>query len=174
MKITDRKVAYDGHYKLSLLTVEDEGKQLKRERFEPGKAVAALVWDTQQHQYLLTRQYRVGAEAETLELAAGMVDGNEEPEAAMRREIQEELGYDVDHLEQIAHMFPSPGASAEQITVFYAEVNHKTGEGGGLAEENEKIEAVSFTHQQLIEHQFDDAKTIIAVQWAQLHKQRNS
>lgn len=168
MKITDRKIAYDGHYKLSLLMVQDGNKQLKRERFEPGKAVAALVYDTQQQQYLLTRQFRIGAEADMLELAAGMIDGTEEPAEAIRREIHEELGYEVDYLEQIVRMYPSPGASAETITVFYAEVSRKTGQGGGLAEENERIEVVSFSWDNLLAQHFDDAKTIIAVQWAQL------
>lgn len=170
MEIINRETAYDGHFKLKLLTVQDGDKQLKRERFEPGKAVAALVWDTEQERYLLTRQYRVGAEAEVLEIAAGMIDNDEEPEAAMRREIHEELGYDVDRIEQIAHMYPSPGGSAETITVFYAEVSSQSGKGGGLAEEDENIELVTLTREQLISQQFEDAKTLIATQWVQLHK----
>lgn len=170
MEIISRKTAYDGHFKVSLLTVQDGNEQLKRERFEPGTAVAALVWDTQQERYLLTRQYRVGAEAEVMEIAAGMVDGDEAPETAIRREVQEELGYDVDRLEQIARIYPSPGANAEIITIFFAEVSNKSGEGGGLAEESEKIESIVFTHEQLIAQQYEDAKTLIAVQWVQLRK----
>ncbi|GAB3222605.1 NUDIX domain-containing protein [Hymenobacter seoulensis] len=170
MKITDRKVAYNGHYKLSQLQVQDGADTLHRERFEPGTAVAALVWNTETRQYILTRQYRIGPEAELVELAAGMIDGNEEPEEAIRREIQEELGYEVEYLEQIARMYPSPGTSSEIITVFYAEVKHKSGEGGGLAEEHEKIEAVYFTPGQLAAASFQDGKTIIAAQWAQLRR----
>ncbi|UOG72973.1 NUDIX hydrolase [Hymenobacter tibetensis] len=170
MEIISRKTAYDGHFKVSLLTIQDGDEQLKRERFEPGTAVAALVWDTQQERYLLTRQYRVGAEAEVLEIAAGMVDGDETPETAIRREVQEELGYDVDRLEQIARIYPSPGANAEVITIFFAEVSNKSGEGGGLVEESEKIESVVLTHEQLVAQQYEDAKTLIAVQWAQLRK----
>ncbi|WP_375437184.1 NUDIX domain-containing protein [uncultured Hymenobacter sp.] len=170
MEIISRKTAYDGHYKLALLTIQDGDKQLKRERFEPGTAVAALVWDTKHERYLLTRQYRAGAEAEVVEIAAGMVDGDEAPDVAIRREIQEELGYDVDRLEQIARIYPSPGANAEVITIFFAEVSNKSGEGGGLDEENEKIETIVLTHEQLVAQQFEDAKTLIAAQWAQLRK----
>ena len=133
-------------------------------------AVAALVWDTRRKRYLLTRQYRIGPEAELVELAAGMVDGDETPETAIRREIQEELGYEVDQLEQIACLYPSPGTSAEVITVFFAEVSQQTGQGGGLAEESEKIETLIFTPEQLLALRLEDAKTIIAVQWAQLRK----
>jgi ADP-ribose pyrophosphatase len=171
MEIINRETAYEGYFKVGLLTVQDGDKQLTRERFEPGTAVAALVWDTRQERYLLTRQFRVGAEAEMIEIAAGMVDDDEAPEVAIRREIQEELGYDVDRLEQIARIYPSPGANAEIITIFFAEVSNKTGEGGGLAEESEKIEPLAFTHEQLVAQQFEDAKTLIAVQWVQLRKQ---
>jgi len=170
MEIISRETAYDGYYKMKLLTVQDGDKQLKRERFEPGTAVGALVWDTRQERYLLTRQYRIGAEAEVLEIAAGMADGDETPEATIRREVQEELGYDVDRLEQIARIYPSPGANAEVITIFFAEVSNKSGEGGGLEEENEKIELVTLTHEELISQQFEDAKTLIAAQWAQLRR----
>lgn len=170
MHIIDRKLAYDGHYKLSQLQVQDEEAVLKRERFEPGTAVAALVYDTQTQQYILTRQYRIGPERELIELAAGMIDAGEEPEEAIRREIQEELGYDVDYLEKIVAMLPSPGTSAEVITVFYAEVSKKTGAGGGLAEENEKIEPMYYRLEELRSTSFEDGKTMIAVQWLQLRK----
>ncbi|QJX48825.1 NUDIX hydrolase [Hymenobacter taeanensis] len=168
MRITDRKVAYDGHYKLSQLQVQDGDTTLKRERFEPGTAVAALIFNTQTQQYVLTRQYRVGPEKELVELAAGMVDGGEEPEEAVRREVQEELGYDIDYLEKIVRMLPSPGTSAEVITIFYAEVSNQSGQGGGLAEENEKIEPVYYRREELRKASFEDGKTLIAVQWAQL------
>ncbi|SDX45138.1 NUDIX domain-containing protein [Hymenobacter psychrophilus] len=171
MHVIDKHLAYDGHYKLSQLRVQDGEEVLKRERFEPGTAVAALVRHTGSQQYILTRQYRIGPEAEIVELAAGMVDSGEEPAQAIRREIQEELGYDVDRLEQIARILPSPGTSAEVITVYYAEVSHQSGAGGGLAEESEKIEAVEFSAEELFAASFEDAKTIIAVQWAQLRKQ---
>ncbi|SET32304.1 NUDIX domain-containing protein [Hymenobacter actinosclerus] len=170
MHIIDQQTAYDGHYKLSQLRVQDGDKVLKRERFEPGTAVAALVRHTGSGAYLLARQYRIGPDKELVELAAGMVDGGEEPATAIRREIQEELGYDVDHLEQIARIFPSPGNSAEVITVFYAEVSQQSGPGGGLASENERIEEVQFSADELFSAEFEDAKTIIAVQWARLRK----
>ncbi|MDU0368885.1 NUDIX domain-containing protein [Hymenobacter endophyticus] len=170
MHVIDRRIAYDGHYKLSQLQVQDGPDVLRRERFEPGKAVAALVYHTGTQQYVLTRQYRIGPEDEIVELAAGMIDGEEEPQAAIRREIHEELGYDVDRLELITRMLPSPGTSAEVITVFYAEVSQQSGQGGGLAEENEKIEAVLFRAEELWQAAFEDAKTIIAVQWARLRE----
>ncbi|GAA4355774.1 hypothetical protein GCM10023185_18940 [Hymenobacter saemangeumensis] len=168
MEIVQRSRVYDGFYKLSQLVVQDGEQQLKRERFEPGHAAAALVYDTARQVYLLTRQYRVGAEQEMLEIAAGMRDGDEPADATIRREIQEELGYEVDKLEEIVTMWPSPGGNSETIAVFYAEVSRKTGEGGGLEEENEQIEVVELSWNELLAQPIQDAKTLIAVQWARL------
>ncbi|RZK21896.1 MAG: hypothetical protein EOO63_18630 [Hymenobacter sp.] len=67
-------------------------------------------------------------------------------------------------------MWPSPGTSAETIAVYYAEVSRQTGAGGGLAEENEQIEIVRLTKEELLKEKLQDSKTLLAVQWAQLHK----
>ncbi|TDN37993.1 NUDIX hydrolase [Hymenobacter sp. UV11] len=171
MQIVHRERAYDGHFKLNKLTVKtQEGQELLREQFAPGHAVAALVFDTQARQYVLTRQFRFGAERELLEIAAGMIDKNESPETAVRREIHEELGYEIDQLIPIVTMWPSPGTSAETIAVYYAEVSRQTGAGGGLAAENEQIEMVRLTREELIQEKLQDAKTLLAVQWTQLTK----
>ncbi|QKG54677.1 NUDIX hydrolase [Hymenobacter sp. BRD67] len=88
----------------------------------------------------------------------------------MRREIHEELGYEIDQLTEIVTMWPSPGSSAETIGVYYAEVSRQTGPGGGLAEEHEQIEIVHLTREELAREKIRDAKTLVAMQWAQLHK----
>jgi nudix-type nucleoside diphosphatase (YffH/AdpP family) len=171
MQIVHRERAYDGHFKLNKLTLKtQEGEELPREQFAPGHAVAALVFDTEHQQYVLTRQFRVGAERELLEIAAGMIDKDESPETAVRREIHEELGYDIDQLTEIVTMWPSPGTSSETIVVYYAEVSRQTGQGGGLADEHEQIEMVRLSREELAKEKMQDAKTMIAVQWAQLHK----
>ncbi|RZK23179.1 MAG: NUDIX hydrolase [Hymenobacter sp.] len=171
MEITQRRRVYDGHFKVSELTLRtNQGEELKRERFEPGHAVAALVFDTTKQQYLLTRQFRMGPEADLLEIAAGMIDQGEAPEESVRREIHEELGYEVDSLTPIVTMWSSPGVSGESIAVYYAEVSRQTGQGGGLAAEHEQIEIVPFTREALFAEPLPDAKTLLAVQWVQLHK----
>jgi len=171
MEITQRRRVFDGHFKITELTAtSSEGEQITRERFEPGRAVAALVFDTVKQHYIVTKQFRVGPEADLLEIAAGMIDKDESPETAVRRELHEELGYEVDELTEIVKMWPSPGTSGENITVYYAEVSRQTSAGGGLAEEHEHLEIVPFTREQLIAEPWQDAKTLLAVQWLQLHK----
>jgi len=173
MKIINRKRVYDGHYKLSELTVQADGKELKRERFEPGQAVAALVFDTNKKKFLLVRQYRVGAEADVLEVVAGMLDPDDaSSEEALRREVQEELGYPIDKLTPIAEVYPSPGNSAEQLFLYYAEVSQQTEAGGGVADENEQLEIVALTEEELYSEKITDAKTLLIIQWHQLNKQK--
>ena len=170
MQIIERTQVFNGHFKVNQLTVQDGDMQLKREQFAPGKAVAALVFDTARQVYVLTRQFRFGPEAEILEIAAGMIDGNEAPETAVRREIQEELGYEIDKLEEIVCIWPSPGTSAEEITVYYAEVSERTGQGGGLVDEHEHIEMVDLSWEALLVEPLRDAKSVLAVQWVRLRR----
>ncbi|GAB2965748.1 hypothetical protein GCM10027048_39630 [Hymenobacter coalescens] len=172
MKITKVETVYDGFYKLRKLTVQDGDQQLTRERFEPGRAVAALVFDTNKREYVFVRQFRVGAEEEIEEIPAGMLDKKgEAPEEALRREIEEELGYaEVHRLEHIVDLYPSPGGNAEQIGVYYAEVSHPSGAGGGAEGENENITVVRLSWDEMVARPWRDAKTLVAVQWAQLQQ----
>ena len=128
------------------------------------------MFDTSKQQYILTKQFRFGPEADLLEIAAGMIDRGEAPEASIRREIHEELGYEVDSLTHIVDVWSSPGVSGETIAVYYAEVSRQTGHGGGLADEHEQIETVFFTREKLFAEPLQDAKTLLAVQWVHLHK----
>ena len=169
MKIVDKKTVYDGFFKLYQVTLEDQGETLKREVFVTGNAVAALLYDTVKEKFILVKQYRPAVESEMLELVAGLLDKEgESPEDAIVREVEEESGYAVDKLEHILNFYPSPGAFAEKLHIYFGEVSHKIGEGGGVEGENENIKIVELSKEDLKNKQLDDAKTLIAVQWAQL------
>jgi ADP-ribose pyrophosphatase len=169
MKEIKRKTVYDGFFKLYKITYEDDGQTFDREVFVTGNAVAALMYDTRKDKFIFVKQYRPAVEQDMLELVAGLLDKEgESPEDAIIREIEEESGYAVDKLEPVINFYPSPGAFAEKLHIFYAEVSHKIGEGGGADHENEKIKLVELTKAETKEKIFNDAKTLIAVQWAQL------
>ncbi|ALI99801.1 NUDIX domain-containing protein [Rufibacter tibetensis] len=167
MKITKKETAYQGYYRLQVFTVEDKGKEFEREVFQTGRAAAALVYDTKKQKFILAKQFRPAVEQEMVEAVAGMLDSaDEKPEAAIRREIEEEIGYAVDHLQLLYEYFPSPGAFSEQMFLFYAEVSEKTGEGGGKDDENEDITTLELTPEQLVKQPITDGKTILAIEWA--------
>ncbi|WP_205499681.1 NUDIX domain-containing protein [Rufibacter psychrotolerans] len=170
MKITKKETAYQGFYRLQVFTVEDQGKEFTREVFQTGQAAAALVYDTQKQKFIFVKQFRPAVEQDLVETVAGMLDSKDEkPETAIKREIEEEIGYAVDHLQPIHAFYPSPGAFSEKIYLFYAEVSHKVGEGGGKEDENEAIHTLELTADELVKHTFIDGKTILAIEWAKTH-----
>lgn len=166
-KIINRKRVYNDHFKIDECTIEkDNGEQYKQELFERGNSVAALVYDPAKEVFVFTKQFRVGADKELIEIVAGSMDiENETPEAAMKREIMEELGYETKSLKKIGSYYVSPGGTSEKIHIFYAIVSKKVNEGGGL--EDEDIEVVEIKAVDLIgeEYSYEDAKTAIALTW---------
>ncbi|WP_299820446.1 NUDIX hydrolase [uncultured Pontibacter sp.] len=171
MKINNREIAYNGYFKIYKLTVEQEGQTFTREQFDRGDAVAALIYDTQKQEYILARQFRVGPEDALTEVVAGMVDKGEAPEQSISREIEEETGYEVDKLEHLHTFYSSPGGTTEKVMLYYAEVSNQHKAGGGNEHENEHIEIIRLSAEELQQLQTPDAKTIIAQQWARLQKQ---
>jgi ADP-ribose pyrophosphatase len=63
---------------------------------------------TPDDQVVLVRQYRFGIRAATLEIPGGMVDGDEDPTDAARRELLEETGFACDQIEPLARTLPNP------------------------------------------------------------------
>ncbi|CAA9250585.1 MAG: hypothetical protein AVDCRST_MAG95-1857 [uncultured Adhaeribacter sp.] len=171
MKIISKQIIYEGFYKLYKVTVDAEGNKLERELFDTGPAVGVLLFDTIKQCYILIKQYRMPIDKPMLEIVAGLYDHPEESlEEAVCREVEEETGYAVDQIYPIASYYSSPGAFAEKLHLFYAEVSHKKSAGGGLAEEYEHIETIEVNPQDLSALEIEDGKTLVAVQWAQLNK----
>ncbi|HBY81096.1 MAG TPA: NUDIX hydrolase, partial [Cyanobacteria bacterium UBA11148] len=57
----------------------------------PGGALAVPI--TLEGKLVLVRQYRFAVQGRLLEFPAGTIEHNEDPEATIRREIEEEIGY---------------------------------------------------------------------------------
>ncbi len=156
--------------------------ELIRLNLDRGDAVAAIVHDTTDDTIILTEQFRYPTHAATggwlAEIPAGMIRKGEEPAVAMRRELVEETGYEVDVLHPISDFFLSPGGSSERIFLFYAAVRptNKTGEGGGVTGEGEDIRTVYVPvdelQQSLLDNTYADAKTILAMQWLLMHREQ--
>ena len=103
---------------------------------------------------LLVDQYRVPLGRRCIELPAGLVGDEEEGEdtsLAAARELEEETGYRPDHLESLGQFYSSPGMVSESFTLFRAHGLVKTGEGGGVADEDIHVHRVPLTtlHEQI-------------------------
>ena len=174
---------YDGFFKIDKYNVRHElfsgsmGGEQTIEVFERGDAVAALLFDPIAEEVILVNQFRLptmvrGAGTGWLiETAAGMIQPGESPEACLRREVIEEVGYQLTELSEIARFFSSPGGTSERIYLYYAEIRtaDKVGEGGGKPFEGEdiRIERLKLEtfFQKLLNREFEDPKLIIAGQW---------
>jgi ADP-ribose pyrophosphatase len=143
--------------------------------------VAAVVQRREDGTILLTRQFRYPTMEKgpgyLLELPAGTVEDDEDPVAALRRELIEELGYEADRVEPIATFYVSPGGSSERILLYFTEVGAggRVGDGGGLPSEGEAIEIVAVSVDDLLAMVADgtiaDAKTIIGAFWLQRRRE---
>jgi ADP-ribose pyrophosphatase len=178
-KIQEEKTIFDQFFKIKEAKIEHDsfhGEQVEVTRlcFERGDSVAIVLFEKDTDSFLFTKQFRYPAIKEDgwiVELTAGSIDHGEEPEMAVRREVEEEIGYGINELEFLYSFFVSPGGTSERIFLFYAEVNstQKLLEGGGKFSEKEDIELVKikrkYLEEKLKNNLFRDAKTIIGVQW---------
>ncbi len=94
----------------------------KRSTFDlvrhPG-AVALVVLDDQQH-VLMVRQYRLGADRDLLELPAGTLNPDENPDDCAAREVREETGFGARELRRLGAFYMAPGYSSEYLHIYLA------------------------------------------------------
>jgi len=154
---------------------------MERELLLKPKAVGILLFDPLRDEVLMIRQFRAGLiEEDTdcwpLEIVAGMVGEGEELEDVAVREAMEESNSKPTDLILIGDYYNSPGGSNEHISLYCGRVDTKDAEGVyGLVEEHEDIELVPLSYDELVAAVecgiVNNAMSIIAVQWLQLHKQ---
>jgi ADP-ribose pyrophosphatase len=105
-------------------------------------AVAVLVATTDDDCILLVEQFRKPVDARVLELPAGLVGDQDDPNEpileAAGRELIEETGYRAARLETIIQCPSSAGMTDEVVTFVRASGLEKIGPGGG--DETEDIE----------------------------------
>jgi nudix-type nucleoside diphosphatase (YffH/AdpP family) len=148
-----------------------------REAYDRGNGATILLHDPEAGTVMLTRQFRWPAYANghpdgmLLEAPAGLLD-DDHPEAAIRREAQEETGVRVGEVTPLFEVFMSPGSVTERVHFFaapYTAADRVTA-GGGMEGEGEDIEPVELPLATALAMVEDggivDAKTIMLLQWA--------
>jgi len=73
---------------------------------------------TEDNKIIMVRQYRHAGDIISLEVPGGVIDGDESPENAIRRELLEETGYSFQEAELISTLYPNP-ATANNVTYTY-------------------------------------------------------
>jgi ADP-ribose pyrophosphatase len=111
----ERVRVFDG----SLIQVDVEtwpGGSRREVVHHPGACAAVVLSGPQ---VVLVRQLREAVRRELLEIPAGIYDReNEPPDAAIRREIEEETGFVATRVEPLSTIYTSPGFADERIDLF--------------------------------------------------------
>ncbi len=185
VKINDSKILSDEHYVLKRIDFElqqknGEWKNQKREVFDHGNAVTALLYNKEDKTIILTKQFRIatyvnGNESGMLtETCAGLIDKNETPEETIIREIKEETGYELSNVEKVYQAYTSAGSLTELLYFYVAPYTkaQKVSEGGGLKKEGEQVQVMEMPFEEanlmLERGEIQDAKAIILLQYALL------
>ena len=158
------------------------GKEIGRELFVRGEAVAVVLYDPKLDLIGLVEQFRVGALNEPngpwcYEVVAGMVEAGESPEEVALRELVEEANVKPFSLEYICNYLSSPGGSDEKLHL-YCGLCDLSNAGGifGLPEEGEDIRvhtlAANDVFAELLDGAFNNAAAIICLQWLQMNRER--
>jgi GDP-mannose pyrophosphatase NudK len=157
--------------------VEDDGttRTLTHEVYRHGLAAAVLLYDAKRGVVTLVKQFRAGAYLSdgalaTIEVCAGMLDGDA-PEACAVREALEETGVAIREPLHAFDAYMSPGGMSEKIACFVAAYGEadRVGTGGGVdADEHIEVLEVPFSEAMAMigRGEIADAKTIALLAYA--------
>ena len=120
-KTISTRIIFEGRaVKLRVDTVQIEnGRTTTREIVEHADCIAVIVIDNDDN-ILLVKQFRKPVEKELLEIPAGGIDPGEDPEAAVRRELREEIGYFPRKVERLGGFYSAPGYCSEYLYLYLA------------------------------------------------------
>lgn len=133
------------------LVREDDWEYVKRTNCD---GIVVIVAMTPEEKIILVEQFRRPVQARVIEWPAGLVNDKtphdpETMEAAARRELFEETGYEVEHLELVTEGPVSSGLSAEIITFYRALRAVKKGAGGGDDTESIRVHEIPLREAEL-------------------------
>ncbi len=180
VRILGETLIAEGRFRLTRTRAEIEEadgarRTLDHEIYHYKGAAAVLLYDPARGVTLLVKQFRLGAyladgALETVEVCAGMLDG-EDAEICVRREAFEETGVRIESARHAFDAFTSPGGMTEKIACFVAPYRaaDRIGPGGGV-DADERIEVVEIPFDEalaMIETgEIRDAKTIALLSYA--------
>jgi nudix-type nucleoside diphosphatase (YffH/AdpP family) len=163
-----------------------DGRREKQVRqvYDRGDGAAILPYDPERGTVLLVRQFRIPVylnqrpghdrDGMLIEACAGLLDAND-PETAIRKEAEEELGYRLADIRLVFDAYMSPGSVSEHLALFVARYTpgDRISAGGGDESEGEDIEILEPTLDEALamvaRGEIGDAKTVMLIQHLKLH-----
>ena len=164
-EIIDRQTVCTGRIvELKQYTVKlPNGKEAKRDVVVHPGAVAIVAINKKNEVYLV-RQFRPAVEIEMLEIPAGKLEKDEDPEKCAIRELKEETGITVKELKYLLSIYTGPGFTNEIIHIF---LTNSFKEGMPCTDEDEFVICEKIHIDEVLEmirnHKILDSKTIVGV-----------
>lgn len=185
IKITKTELLSDNWYVLNKVSYElhkTDGtvENQTREVYDRGNGATILLYNKTSKTIILTRQLRIptylngNKTGMMIETCAGLLD-TENAEECIKRETEEETGYQISKVKKVFEVYMSPGSVTEIIYFFVAEYSKemKVNDGGGLDEEQENIEVLELgfdaAYAMIASNEIKDAKTIMLLQYSKIN-----
>lgn len=164
LEIIDTKDIYKGKvFDVFESTIKEGELTYKREIvFHKGSCVIVPVFTDKT--VGLVKQYRHAAGKYLLEIPAGTLNLNEDPQIGAARELEEEIGVRAANIEKLTEFYVSPGFLTEKMFVYLA--TDFTESKQNLDEDEVlTIERLSFPEifRMIKANEFEDAKTMLSL-----------
>jgi GDP-mannose pyrophosphatase NudK len=178
VRIEKEELLSDNWYTLkkttfAYLTKKGTWETRTRETYDRGNGATILLYNKKQQTVILTRQFRFptfvngNPTGMLIEACAGLLD-EDSPETAIRRETEEETGYQLRDIQKVFEVYMSPGSVTEKLYFFLAEYSKdaKKNEGGGIEEEEIEVLEIKFeaAMKMIASGEIRDGKTILLLQ----------
>jgi GDP-mannose pyrophosphatase NudK len=184
VRIQKTEILSDNRYLLKKITFDFQNRNgkwvtLSREAYDRGNGATILLYNKEKKTIILTRQFRLptfingNQDGMLIETCAGLLD-QDNPEDCIRRETEEETGFEIRDVKKVFEAYMSPGSVTEIVYFFIAEYTKdmRTSPGGGV-DDHEDIEVLELDFEkayQMIETgEIKDGKTIILLQYLKLN-----
>lgn len=164
-KTLSEQSVFDGKFiQVSKYDVEisNKMKSIREVVHHPGGVVVVAMKDKKT--ILMVKQYRYPIKEVSLELPAGRLEKGEDPDLAIKRELEEETGHIAKIWESLGYIYTTPGICDEKLHLYLAT---------GLEfkeqrpDEGEIIEYFEYNLEEVFElvksGEINDAKTICAL-----------
>jgi ADP-ribose pyrophosphatase len=173
----DSETVHQGKYLAYRIdhVLTSEGRRATREVVVHPGAVAVVALDAEDR-ILLVRQWRHAAGTELLEIPAGTLDrhddgSTEDPDAAARRELEEETGYRARSWRKLGSFWTAPGFATELMHLYLATELEPADEDRLGPDQDELLELEHVPLGEAVRLLEDgairDAKSVAGILWAQ-------
>ncbi|MDD3436534.1 MAG: NUDIX hydrolase [Candidatus Gastranaerophilales bacterium] len=164
-KTLSEKMVFDGKFiKVAKYDVEISTgqKRIREVVHHPGGVVVVAQKD--ENTILMVKQYRYPIKQVSLELPAGRLEPNDNPDERIKKELEEETGYIAETWKSLGYIYTTPGICDEKLYLYYAtKLTFKKQN----PEEGEIIEYFEYNIDKVFEliktGEINDAKTICAL-----------